>query len=139
MPAHSQHDEPVPKDFDHLRRTVNAFLIVHRQIKDFKVQFRSAKQEFVVSPAILRSPTSQHGLNSLPIASPENFRAAQSIFYPLAEEIGESDTEKFVAQHIRSVHRPLWNRINQSRSIDKLRLSRNDYLHEVRQLFWNCR
>src|SRR5262249_55417554 len=51
----------------------------------------------------------------------------------------ESDAEKFIAQHVCSIHRPLWHGIDQARSVDKFRLPRSDYINEIGQLLGNRR
>src|SRR5437762_11257127 len=57
----------------------------------------------------------------------------------MPEQIAESDAEKRVTQHVCSGHWSCMNGIDQERSVDKLRLARNDNIDEERQLFGNRR
>src|SRR5438128_392449 len=100
------------KHFRHLGGTVNALLIMHRQIQNLEAYLCGAKQELIIAPTVFGPPASQHWPDPLPVASPEDLRAAQSVFYPLTEKIGKSDAEEFVAQHVCFVHRSFWHRID---------------------------
>src|SRR3954471_6776336 len=104
VPAHLQHDQTIAKHLGHLRRSVNAFLVVDRQIQNLQVQLCGTKQQFVVSPTVFSSPAPEHWLNSLPVAFPQHLRTAQRVLYTLPEQVGKSQAEKFVPRHVCFVH-----------------------------------
>src|SRR4029453_800047 len=83
--------------------------------------------------SIFDSPASQHRFNALPVASPEDLRAAQRVLYTLSQEVCKCDTKKFIAQHVDCRHGSFWHRINKPRSVNKLRLPRGNNIDKVRQ------
>src|SRR5262245_23336234 len=107
------------------------------QVQNLQVKSCGAKQQFIIAPSVFDSPASQHRFDALPVASPEDLRATKRILYVLSEQVRKCDTEKFVAQHVGCGHRSFWHWINESRSVDKLRLPRGDNIDKVRKLFGN--